>query len=69
MLRQCCECRRIWVDDRWVYPLAHQIQGRDISHGYCDQCFSRFIEKIHMNRTPSSRPHRPWFRRLIQYFH
>lgn len=39
MIRQCCECRRVWQEGQWVVVPEEQLEGLDVSHGYCDDCF------------------------------
>lgn len=46
MIRQCCECKRIWLDGRWVYPRTSELENQDISHGYCEECFIRQMALI-----------------------
>lgn len=47
MIRQCCECRRVWQDDQWVVVPEEQLDGLDVSHGYCDECFIKQMKIIH----------------------
>jgi len=46
MIRQCCQCKKIAVDGHWVYPRFNQLAGQEISHGYCDRCFSKVKRQI-----------------------
>ena len=55
MLRQCCECKRIWVNGKWVFPRLSQLAGADISHGYCNRCFEKTMRRIHQRR-PQTAP-------------
>lgn len=39
MIRQCCECKRIWINGNWVSPRPRQLEYEEVSHGYCEACF------------------------------
>lgn len=47
MIRQCCECKRVWVQGRWVLPTEGDLERQDISHGYCETCFVKQMQIIH----------------------
>ena len=47
MIRQCCECRRVWENDHWVVVPEEQLEGKDVTHGYCDECFVLQMQIIH----------------------
>ena len=38
MIRQCCECKRIYENGSWVHPLPGDLDDEEITHGYCDIC-------------------------------
>ncbi|MEN6626671.1 MAG: hypothetical protein ABFD69_10640 [Candidatus Sumerlaeia bacterium] len=64
MLRQCCQCKRIWVNGRWVFPRLSQLEGQEVSHGYCDDCFSVTIKQVRRQAQPTS-----WMGRIMNFFH
>lgn len=39
MIRQCCVCKKIHRDDRWVSPRSEDLDGQEITHGYCEGCY------------------------------
>jgi hypothetical protein len=47
MIRQCCQCKKIEVGGHWVYPRFNQLEGQDISHGYCEECFAICKKQYH----------------------
>jgi hypothetical protein len=49
MIHQCCQCRKIEVDGHWVYPRFSQLDGQDVSHGYCPTCFAAVKRQIQAN--------------------
>lgn len=38
MVKKCCRCGKIQVDDTWVDPPL--VINDDISHGYCPECYT-----------------------------
>lgn len=46
MIRQCCECRRVWNEGQWVVIAEEKLEGLDVSHGYCDECFIKQMKII-----------------------
>ena len=46
MIRQCCECKRIWISGQWIKPLPRQLDHEDVSHGYCEECFVKQMQII-----------------------
>lgn len=57
MIRQCCECRRVWQDGQWVPVPEEQLDGQDVSHGYCDECFIEQMRIIHeMEKVARQKP-------------
>jgi hypothetical protein len=39
MVRQCCVCKKVHRDGRWVLPRSEDLAGREITHGYCESCY------------------------------
>ncbi|MCE5229572.1 hypothetical protein LLG95_08250 [bacterium] len=64
MIRQCCQCKKIWMNGRWVFPRLSQLEGQEISHGYCDDCFSITIKQVRRRGPASSN----WFSRFVHLF-
>ncbi len=47
MTRQCCVCKMVYVDGKWV---KKQISNNEeVTHGYCDRCFKKVMKKIHQS--------------------
>lgn len=46
MLRQCCVCKKIHVDGKWVQPTPEQIDHDNITHGYCEECYKDFMRTV-----------------------
>lgn len=52
LLRMCCNCKAIEVDDEWInmeddqelYFSAITENSGDITHGYCPSCFTDYVE-------------------------
>ncbi len=42
MIRQCCVCQRIFKRDQWVTPETNELDGVEITHGYCEVCHEEF---------------------------
>ena len=60
MIRQCCECRRVWEEGQWVAVAEESLDGLDISHGYCDDCFAKQMKIIHnMERIARAKTRKP----------
>lgn len=64
MIRQCCQCKRIWKEGRWVYARLSQLDMAEVSHGYCEDCFGKQVSKMERHRAEarSSSWHRLWAR-------
>jgi hypothetical protein len=45
MTVQCCCCKKIRKDDRWVMTTVPESQMR-ISHGYCPTCAAKVFAEI-----------------------
>ncbi|HOE95995.1 MAG TPA: hypothetical protein PLS90_08130 [Candidatus Sumerlaeota bacterium] len=67
MIRQCCKCRRIWKEGRWLYPRLTELTHRDISHCYCDACFKEEMATLRAHRRPG--PAVAVIRSLRRLFH
>ena len=39
MIRQCCQCKKIWKDGHWVFPRYSELGNHDVTHCYCEECF------------------------------
>lgn len=63
MLLQCCQCRKVMIDGRWVYPRFSQLEGQDVTHGYCDECFADCRREIEHHVREGHRMRR-WFQRV-----
>lgn len=35
---QCCVCKKIRIDGRWITPLTTESRSAEMSHGYCPTC-------------------------------
>ncbi len=42
MIRQCCVCQRIFKNEQWVSPRTSELEGVEITHGYCEVCHEEF---------------------------
>jgi hypothetical protein len=38
MIRQCCVCKKVFRDGKWVALVVLDTDSEDITHGYCDDC-------------------------------
>jgi len=38
MIKQCCECRKICIDEQWGVPNTTLPADERVSHGYCPDC-------------------------------
>lgn len=46
MIRQCCECRKVCQDGRWVTEPARLPKGERVSHGYCPTCAKAALKAV-----------------------
>lgn len=46
MIRQCCVCKRVHDDGRWVAPEPEVLDTEEITHGYCDECSKDFLKSV-----------------------
>ena len=46
MIKQCCECRKVLEDDRWVAPDAFFPADERVGHGYCPTCAEKAIHEV-----------------------
>ncbi len=46
MIRQCCECKRIFEAGRWVLPRREHLEREDVTHGYCEACSQEFARSV-----------------------
>jgi hypothetical protein len=53
LLRMCCECKKINIDENWVgkeqypnYQSKIDSFGEKITHGYCPVCFETTMKEI-----------------------
>ena len=47
MIRQCCVCKKIYEDGRWVHPRPEILgETTDITHGYCEECYKDFSRSV-----------------------
>ena len=46
MIRQCCVCKRIFVDGEWVHPSSDPLDYEDVTHGYCELCYEDFMQTV-----------------------
>ena len=44
LIKQCCQCKRVQIDGKWGFPRYRLLIDKEISHGYCEDCFSRQME-------------------------
>ena len=51
------------IDGRWVYPRFSQLEGQDVTHGYCDECFADCRREIEHHVREGHRMRR-WFQRV-----
>lgn len=51
MIRQCCQCKKVWHMGKWVeltaLPKEVNLVQDDVSHGYCEECFITQMRIIH----------------------
>lgn len=46
---QCCDCKKVRIDDKqniWKYKPIPDYCKKNISHGYCPDCFEKAIKEI-----------------------
>lgn len=43
---QCCVCKKIKRDGIFVTPMADELIGKQISHGYCPVCVAAVYAEI-----------------------
>jgi hypothetical protein len=43
---QCCVCKRVRKEDRWVRANRAEALNPSVSHGYCPRCASKVLEDI-----------------------
>ena len=55
MLRTCCVCHRVEVDEQWVSPELAPPAQAPMTHTYCPACFHRALAQLH----PPPPPPRP----------
>lgn len=65
MIRQCCECKKIWIEGEWVEPVTGQLENQDITHGYCEECFVKQMQIIH-NFSKLTKP--PVYKRFHPFY-
>lgn len=46
MTRQCCVCKRIHVDGRWVAPPWNIYSDPNVTHGYCERCYDDLMRSL-----------------------
>ena len=46
MTVQCCMCKRVREQQRWVDPGFNTVDITDISHGYCPVCAAKAFAEI-----------------------
>ena len=68
MIRQCCQCKRVWKDGRWAYARLSQLENNDVSHGYCEDCFSKQVSKIERQRA-SGLARNSWLNQWMRFHH
>ncbi|MFA4871838.1 MAG: hypothetical protein WC610_02150 [Patescibacteria group bacterium] len=57
MIKQCCVCKRFYVDGKWV---KKQISNnKEVTHGYCDRCFKKVMKEIHQKKIHQAAPALP----------
>lgn len=57
MTIQCCQCRKVRVEDRWVAPDPPIVRDEHVSHGYCPDCAATAMNefaRFRANRAASS---------------
>lgn len=64
MIRQCCQCKKIEVSGHWVNPRLHELDGQDVSHGYCETCFG-IVRRQMQEHHPDSSGFKRWMHRLF----
>jgi hypothetical protein len=64
MIRQCCQCKRVWKEGRWTFARLSQLDLAEVSHGYCEDCFDKQMNKTVMKRKQFTRPWRRLWLRL-----
>ena len=53
ILRACCVCRRVQVDERWERPSSSPEPQSLVTHTYCPQCFHEALARLHPAAAPS----------------
>ena len=46
MIRQCCVCKKIRLEDKWVAAGAVKLSGAEVTHGYCETCHDELNETL-----------------------
>lgn len=46
MTRQCCVCKRVFEDGRWVPPRPEHLEDENVTHGYCEECSADFTRAV-----------------------
>jgi hypothetical protein len=59
MITQCCECRKVCADDRWVAPEVLSAVDERVSHGYCPSCYEKARQEVDAYRFNTSRAYTP----------
>jgi hypothetical protein len=52
ILRVCCVCRRVQVDERWVRQAEAPHATTLMTHTYCPACFHEALAHLHPPVTP-----------------
>ena len=47
MQKVCCVCKKTKSRNRWVKKLISR--GKDLTHGYCPQCYRQVMAEINNN--------------------
>ena len=43
---QCCVCKRVRKDGRWVRESREDLRAESTSHGYCPRCADKVLQEI-----------------------
>ena len=48
MVIECCVCKRMRADGRWVHRDDPGPADADVSHGYCPECARKAFKEIQL---------------------
>jgi hypothetical protein len=46
MITQCCECRKVCADERWVEPVVPLPADERVSYGFCPRCADQAMQVV-----------------------